>query len=174
MKTALLAAVALSALASVLSAQSPPADGEKAALLKLEQDWADAVARHDAAFLERVEADDYVYTDATGIVAHKSDDLAAARAGAVKLDSFKLSGMRVQVYGDTAVLTGTTTLVGSDRGGALNGTYRWTDTFVRRPGGNWQVVASQATAVGKAEEAPVIAVPAETPPAGGSATDTDG
>ncbi len=177
MKTeiALLAAAAvLTALVSGATAQPSPADGDKAVLLKLEQDWAGAIARHDAAFLERVEDDAFVYTDSTGNVAHKADDLALARAGEVKIESFKLADMRVQLYGDTAVVTGLTTVVGSDRGGSLNGTYRWTDVFVRRPGGNWQVVASQATAVGKAEETPVIAVPAETPAASGSATDTDG
>ncbi len=173
-KIALLAAAAvLTALVSVATAQPSPAD-DKAALLKLEQDWASAAAKHDTAFLERVEDDAFVYTDSTGNVAHKADDLALARAGEVKIESFKLADMRVQLYGDTAVVTGLTTVVGSDRGGSLNGTYRWTDVFVRRPGGNWQVVASQATAVGKAEETPVIAVPAETPAASGSATDTDG
>ncbi len=162
--------VALALLVCAARAQQP--DNDTAALLKLEQDWADAVARHDAAFLERVEDDAYVYTDATGNVGHKADDLATARAGDVKIDAFKLNGMKVQVRGDTAVVTGETTLLGSDRGGALNGTYRWTDTFVRRPGGNWQAVASQATAVGKPEETPPVAVPTETPAA--SPTDTDG
>lgn len=175
MKIALLsAAAALMALISGATAQGPLSEGDKATLLKLEQDWAAAVARHDAAFIERVEDDAYVYTDATGSVAHKADDLATARAGDVKIDSFKISDVKVQIHGDTAILTGETMLVGSDHGGTLNGTYRWTDVFVRRPGGNWQVVASQATAVGKAEETPAIAVPAETPAAASGAADTEG
>ena len=149
------------------------ANDDTADLLKLEQDWATAVAKHDAAFISRVEDDAYVYTDATGSVAHKADDLAAARAGDVKIESFKLSDMKVQVHGGAAVVTGQTTLVGSDRGGVLNGTYRWTDVFVRRPDGVWQVVASQATAVGKPEDAPIIVLPAATP-AADPATDTDG
>ena len=153
--------------------QSPPPDKDTATLLKLEQDWASAVARHDAAFIERVEDDAYVFTDAAGNVAHKADDLAAARAGDVKIESFKLADLKVQVHGDAAVVTGETTLLGSDRGGALSGTYRWTDTFVRRPGGVWQVAASQATSVGKVEEAPTVVVPTETP-AANSTTDTDG
>ena len=153
--------------------QPPPSDKDTAALLKLEQDWASAVVKHDAAFIERVEDDTYVYTDASGNVAHKADDLATARAGDVKIESFKLHDMKVQIHGDAAVVTGETTLLGSDRGGTLSGTYRWTDTFVRRPGGNWQVVASQATSVGKPEETPAVAVPTETP-AASSTTDTDG
>ena len=168
--TGLAAAVLLPCVA--WAQQPPPSDKDAATLLKLEQDWASAVARHDAAFIERVEDDTYVYTDASGNVAHKAEDLAAARAGAVKIESLKLSDMKVQIHGDAAVVTGETTLLGSDRGGVLNGTYRWTDTFVRRPDGIWQVVASQVTGVGKAEEAPAVVVPAETPAA--SATDTDG
>lgn len=173
-KAVLLSIVVLSVLVFHVGAQQPLSDSERDTLLKLEQDWADAVAKHDAAFIERVENDAYVYTDAAGNVAHKADDLATARAGDVKIDSFKLSNMKVQVHGDTAVVTGETMLVGSDHGGTLNGTYRWTDVFVRRPGGNWQAVASQATTVGKAEETPVITVPVETPAASGNMTDTDG
>lgn len=158
-------------------AQQPrlsPADKDTPALLKLEQDWANAVAGHDAAFIERVEADAYVYTDPAGNVARKADDLATARSADVKIDAFKLSAMKVQVHGDAAVVTGETTLVGTDHGGALGGTYRWTDTFVRRADGSWQVVASQATAVAKPEDAPIIVVPAETPAASSTTTDTDG
>ena len=44
--------------------QPPPSDKDGGVLLKLEQDWANAVAKHDAAFIERVEDDAYVYTDA--------------------------------------------------------------------------------------------------------------
>ena len=157
-------AAALMLLAHPAHAQ----DKDTAALLKLEQDWAEAVARHDAAFIERVEDDAYVYTDAAGNVGHKADDLATARAGDVKIDTFKLGNLKVQVHGNAAVVTGETTLTGSDHGGALNGTFRWTDTFVRRADGSWQAVASQATSVGKAEDAPVIVVPAETPAASGT------
>ena len=148
------------------------ADKDTAALLKLEQDWANAVAKHDVAFIERVEAETYVYTDAAGNVGHKADDLATARAGDVKIDAFKLAAMTVALHGDTAVVTGATTLSGSDHGGPLAGTYRWTDTFVRRVDGQWQAISSQATAVAKPEEASVLVIPAETP-AASAAPDAD-
>lgn len=164
MKPRILATLAAGALCGVTAAAAQ-SDKEAAALLKLEQDWANAVAKHDAAFIERVEADDYVYTDAAGNVGHKADDLATARAGDVKIDAFKLSAMKVELHGDAAVVTGMTTLAGSDHGGPLAGTYRWTDTFVRRADGSWQVVASQATTVARPEEAPILVVPAETPAA---------
>ena len=154
------------------TASAQKADKDTAALLKLEQDWANAVAKHDAEFIERVEAENYVYTDAAGNVGHKADDLATARAADVKIDAFRLSAMKVELHGDAAVVTGITTVSGNDRGAVLGGTYRWTDTFVRRADGSWQAVASQATAVAKSEDAPVLVIPAETP--GASATpDTD-
>ena len=177
MKNVFCLGVAASALfvCAARAQQSPSAaDKDTSVLLKLEQDWADAGAKHDAVFIEHVEADAYIYTDAAGNVAHKADDLATARAGDVKIDAFKLSAMKVQVHGDAAVITGETTLTGTDHGGALNGTFRWTDVFVRRPDGAWQVVASQATAVAKPEDAPVLVVPAETPVPAASATETDG
>ena len=171
MKTRFPLAVAVAGVLGVGTAVAQ-SDKDTAALLKLEQDWANAVAKHDVAFIERVEADNYVYTDAAGNVGHKADDLATARAGDVKIDAFKLAAMKVELHGDTAVVTGETTLAGSDHSGTLAGTYRWTDTFVRRPGGSWQAVASQATTVAKPEDAPVLVVPAETP-AASAAPDSD-
>ena len=161
MKTRLLVALAFCAVGTA-AAQT---DKDAATLLKLEQDWATAVARHDAEFIEKVEADNYVYTDAAGNIGHKADDLATARAADVKIDAFRLSSMKVELHGETAIVTGLTTLSGNDRGASVNGTYRWTDTFVRRVDGSWQVVASQATAVAKPEDAPILVIPAETPAA---------
>ena len=73
--------------------------------------------------------------------------------------------MKAQLHGDTAVVTGQTTLAGRDHGGALNGTYRWTDVFVRAAGGDWQVVASQATAVNQPADVVVIPADASATPA---------
>lgn len=118
----------------------------EAVLTKLEQDWGDAIVRHDVGFLERTEADDYIYTGPDGIVTHKADEIAGAKAEFVRIDSFKHSDMNVQVYGDSAVVTGATTLKGKAGNVDLSGDFRWTDVFVKQDG-QWRVVASQATSI---------------------------
>ncbi len=134
--------------ASAPTPPAPPIVNDADTLEKLEQDWGEAIACHDVDFLERTEADDYTYTGPDGIVSHKPDEIAGARAGFAQIESFKHRDIKSQVYGDTAVVTGATTLKGTAGDTDLGGEFRWTDVFVRRDG-RWQVVASQATAIGK-------------------------
>ena len=117
-------------------------------LAKLEQEWGEAIARHDVDFLERTESDDYTYTGPDGVVSHKSDEIAGAKAGVAQIESFKHRDIKTHVYGDTAVVTGATTLKGMAGDMDLSGEFRWTDVFVKR-NGQWWVVASQATAISK-------------------------
>ena len=128
---------------------APPVVDDEAALEKLEQDWGDAIQRHDAGFLERLEADGYTYTGPDGAISHKADDIAGARAGFARIDSFKHRDLKIQVYGESAVVTGATTLKATAGDADISGDFRWTDVFVKH-GGQWQVVASQATAISRA------------------------
>ena len=130
------------------TATPKPVESDADVLTKLEQDWGEAIAHHDADFLERTESDDYTYTGPDGVVSHKPDELAGARVGFAQVESFKHRDIKVHVYGDTAVVTGATTLKGTAGDTDLSGEFRWTDVFVRRDG-QWQVVASQATAISK-------------------------
>ena len=126
---------------------TPTPTGDEQTLLKLEQDWGEATMKGDVAFVDRSEAEEYVYTDPNGQLSNKKDSLDAAKAGATKIVSFKIRDVKVHVYGDSAVLTGQTQLKGKDDNGTdISGDYRWTDVFIRREG-RWQAVASQATAI---------------------------
>ena len=129
------------------AAPTPALTEDEQTLLKLEQDWGDATMKGDVAFVDRAEAEEYVYTDPNGQLSNKKDSLEAAKGGAAKISSFKIRDVKVHVYGDSAVLTGQTQLKGKDENGAdFSGDYRWTDVFVRRDG-RWQAVASQATTI---------------------------
>ncbi|PYV98416.1 MAG: hypothetical protein DMG86_16375 [Acidobacteria bacterium] len=58
--------------------------------------------------------------------------------------------VKVTLYGDTAIATGSWTGKGVDGDGTKIDRYeRWTDTWVKMPNGNWQCVASQQTEVKK-------------------------
>ncbi len=125
---------------------SPTPSADEKAVLQLEQDWCDALAKHDADFLQRALAEEYRYTDPAGRVSGKADEVARAKTGDIQIENFQLSDEKVQIYGETAVMTGQTAIKGKDKGDEISGDYRWTDLFVKR-GGNWQVVASQATVI---------------------------
>lgn len=66
----------------------------------------------------------------------------------IKVESYKLDDLTVRVYGDTGVVAGRWTGKFTVDGKDASGEFRYTDTFVRRPGG-WRVVASQDTRIQK-------------------------
>jgi ketosteroid isomerase-like protein len=113
---------------------------------KLEQDWAQATVKDGAAAVDQYEADDIISTDPSGRVTDKAQDKKDLSSGDLKFQSLEVSDLRVRVYGDTAVAAGTTALKSTFKQQDISGTYRYTDTWVKR-NGKWQVVASQATRV---------------------------
>ncbi|MGA7921700.1 MAG: nuclear transport factor 2 family protein, partial [Candidatus Acidiferrales bacterium] len=62
------------------------------------------------------------------------------------IDSAALGGVKVRVFGDTAVVTGTGDEVTIKDGKKSSDHYVWTDVFVKRDG-KWLAVASQAAQI---------------------------
>jgi ketosteroid isomerase-like protein len=128
----------------IAQAQSPV---EKE-ILKLENDWSTGWQKKDAAFLQKLWADEYINTDQDGATYTKAQDLANVSSPGTSVTSFALADMRVHVYGETAVVTGVNTIKATQNGKDISGAYRFTDVFVKRDG-RWQVVATQGSLVAK-------------------------
>ena len=84
-------------------------------------------------------------TDETGHRSDKADVLRVLKSGALKLRKLHLSDMKAYVYGDTAVVTGTSIQDGDFQGQPLANIIVFTDMFVRH-GDDWKAVASHRTA----------------------------
>jgi ketosteroid isomerase-like protein len=63
------------------------------------------------------------------------------KSGDLKLDSIKLSDMQVHIYGDAAVVVGSSTQAGTFLGTPLASNIIFTDTFIKQ-NGKWKAVAS--------------------------------
>jgi uncharacterized protein YciI/ketosteroid isomerase-like protein len=124
-----------------------PAASELTALLK---EFLAGASRNDAAVHDRFWADDLIYTRAVGQRLGKAEILRDVRSSAPKAGepatTYTAEDVRIQQYGDTAVVA--FRLVGTTGAGATAevATYLNTGTFVKR-GGRWQAVAWQATRV---------------------------
>jgi ketosteroid isomerase-like protein len=138
--------IAVLCLFSVSLAAGQSATSVEDQIKKNEQDWAQATIKSGAAAVDQYEADDIITTDPGGRVTDKAHDKTDLSSGDLKFHSMELSDVRVSVYGDTAVATGTNTLNGNYKGQDISGKYRFTDTWVKR-NGKWQVVATQGTKV---------------------------
>jgi ketosteroid isomerase-like protein len=114
----------------------------------LEDQWNDAVLKHDVATMSRILAEDVIDTSGTGHVQGKTEDLADLKSGEPKLESSSVDDMKVRVYGTVAVVIGHYTQKGSYKGKDITGEGRFTDMFVERQG-RWECVSTQATPIAK-------------------------
>ena len=138
---------------SIFSVHAQKKSGSKqskieAELMQLERDIGQANINRDKAFFERIEADEFIYTDSGGGITTKTEDVASLDKppGEFKLVAYDVDEMKVKVYGNTAVVWGrvTTTLKGKDR--EVISKSRFTDTFVKRDG-RWQLVAGHSSRI---------------------------
>jgi ketosteroid isomerase-like protein len=146
---AVLVAVATTLALGQMAAKQEKTKGGKAgvaqALMQMEREWVEAAQKKDAATLDRILADDWVGQGPTGI-ATKAEALADLKSGDNTLESITLGDMKVRVFGDTAVVTGSDDEKSSYKGKDTSGHYTWTDVFVKRQG-RWQASASQGTRI---------------------------
>lgn len=117
-------------------------------LMQMEKDWAQAGVKKDAATEDRIVADDWVGIGSEGKSFTKAEAMADLKSGASVTESIELGAMKVRVFGNTAVVTGTDTEKSSYKGKDTSGKYAWTDVFVMRQG-HWQAVASHDSKVAK-------------------------
>jgi ketosteroid isomerase-like protein len=100
----------------------------------------------DVAALDRLFADDHIFTNPLGVVQTKAQRLAEIQSGSRKLELFSVTDVQVRVYGDTAVVTSRAMLKGQRQGQDISGQFRGIDVYVKKQG-RWQVVAAQATRI---------------------------
>ena len=123
-------------------------NADEQVLLDVEYQWANAYVSRDAEKLASILSRDYVQTNTRARVTDKEEEVLDLRKGTFRYEKFETTRMKVQLYGDAAVVTGLIAAKGTDKasGKTIEGRMRMTDTFVRQEG-KWQVVASQTTLV---------------------------
>jgi ketosteroid isomerase-like protein len=110
-------------------------------LMDLERQWVKAALASTGDALAPLLATDFVSVQSDGTTQTKSVYVAMTNKG--KWQVSEVSDMKVQVHGDSAVVTGVWTGKGTDgTGKAVDGKERFADTWVKMPDGKWQCVAS--------------------------------
>jgi len=130
-----------------VQAKQPKADSDAVTsqtLQAMERDWLNAEKNRDAAAFEKLVADDWIAINPDG--KRKTKVERAAEIKTSNIDSATLGDMKVRVFGDTAVVTGTDDEVTTKDGNKTSDHYVWTDVFVKR-NGKWLAVASQTAQI---------------------------
>jgi ketosteroid isomerase-like protein len=118
------------------------------ALSELEHRLAKAAVERDLNTYGSLLSGDWTTIDVSGRVLDRAQVLDELQSGERRLQAASIDELRVRDLGEVAVVTGRTTATGSYRGETVTVVLRFTDVFARRDG-EWKVVASQGTLVGR-------------------------
>jgi ketosteroid isomerase-like protein len=117
-------------------------------LLVLERLWNEAQVNRDSQALDALVASRFVNTEWDGAVSDKQHFLADIKDPLYKPTLANIQDVKMNFFGDTAVITGTYHTQGTYQGKAYDHVGRFTDTWVL-DGGKWQCVASHTSLIKK-------------------------
>ena len=103
----------------------------------------DAQVNKNYAVLERVLANDLIYTHSNGSTATKQSYIQSIRDGKLTYDAIDVQEQNVRVYGNTAIINGICVVRATNNGETINSRLRYIDVYVRN-GRQWQLVAWQS------------------------------
>jgi uncharacterized protein (TIGR02246 family) len=139
-------AILVLAVAAVVAGQEQSATGTdltsvEAAIRKLDNERIQAQIHADATALDRIYAADFIGVGPSGTVRTKPQVLSDFTSGDLKFQSITTDEVQVRVYGDTAVETGLSTMIGQDKGKTVPRDTRFTRVWVKQQG-HWRLVAN--------------------------------
>lgn len=101
----------------------------------------------DVATLDRLIADELLFTGPDGRLGTKAEDLAAHGTGVVRFRQHEPEELRIRAVGDDVrVVALRTRLTVEVNGTPLSGTYRYTRVWAKDQGGPWRIVAGHVSA----------------------------
>jgi ketosteroid isomerase-like protein len=115
-------------------------------VVQAEKAWAAAVLKGDHAALDKLLAEDLIYTHSSSVVESKSVYFGKLKSGALKYDSLEHEGIKVVPYGNSAVLHCRVRMSGVSEGQPFTA-YAVMVHFWVKQGGSWKLVAHQATKI---------------------------
>ena len=115
--------------------------------LKLQADaWDVAIVNKDRRAITANMADSFMHIDSDGATADKEQFIQRIVSEDLTISPYNVDGFKIRIYGNTALLTGTTDMHGTYKGKAFTSHYRYTDTYVNENGA-WKVVNVQTTRI---------------------------
>jgi hypothetical protein len=152
MKQLLSSAMVILVLTLGLQAQTAPHSAELTSLL---QEFLAGASRNDPAVHDRFWADDLIYTGSAGRRRSKAEIMSDVRSAPAPKPgdpktTFSAEEIRIQQYGNTAILAFRLVGTTDDKGKSSTAKFLNSGTLLKR-NGKWQVVSWQATKIPDAE-----------------------
>jgi len=124
------------------------ADPRETKLIVLEHMWNEAQVNRDSAALDALVSSRFVNTEWDGDVSDKQRFLADIKDPRFKPSLATIGDVKMNFFGDTAVITGTYHTQGTFQGKPYDHVGRFTDTWILETG-KWQCVASHTSLLKK-------------------------
>ncbi len=134
------------ALLTFLLLQTTVPRSESDALRAVDATWNDLRLSANVAGLEKLLADDWLLTHSDGRVQSKREYLNELRTGSRSNQAIANQSVVVRLYGDSAVVTGTSVQSGLSNGQPWSGRFRFTRVWIRRSG-QWLMVSSHSSRI---------------------------
>ena len=116
-------------------------------ILKISDQREQALAAGDIAALDRIDADNLVYTNWRGVSLTKAEHLADIKARNLSFQSsFKHNDVQVVVHGNTGIVTGISTSAVDYKGTVSSSPRRFVNVYAKQDG-RWLCVAHMETPV---------------------------
>lgn len=117
-------------------------------IVALEAELRAAQLGADVVTLDRLIADELLFTGPDGQLATRADDLAAHASGAVRFRVHEPEELRVRAVGETVRIAALRARLVVEVGGApVSGTFRYTRVWAREDDGPWRIVAGHVSAI---------------------------
>jgi ketosteroid isomerase-like protein len=114
---------------------------------QLEQNWKDAILKHNVQAMDQLLAEDYIAITSNGTLQSKEQTLANLKAGTLHFSVIDFSDRKVRFYGQTALVTSRAEVNGNTGEGDISGSYRFTRVYVRDGKGDWKIVSFEASRI---------------------------
>jgi len=138
---AFLILMASAAVAQKSSAQTPQTTNAEQAVRQQDDHRIHAQIAADTIALRQIYADDFLGIGPTGVVRNKEQVITDFTSHELTYQSITTADVRVRIYGNAAVETGRSTMIGVDKGRAVPHENRFTRVWAVKEG-RWQLVAN--------------------------------
>ena len=112
-----------------------------AVIRKLDEQRIQAQIHADRKELDRIYADDFIGVGPSGTVRTKPQVISDFTSGELNFQSITTDDVQIRIYGNTALETGRSTMIGKDKGKAVPRDNRFTRVWVKQQG-RWRLVAN--------------------------------
>jgi ketosteroid isomerase-like protein len=108
---------------------------------QVDQERIQAQISADAAALDRIYADNFIGIGPSGTVRNKAQVIADFTSGDLKFQSIITDDVQVRIFGNAAVETGRSTMIGQDKGKTVPRENRFTRVWIKQRA-HWRLVAN--------------------------------